>query len=194
MNAYGVPPLAEQQWWHRTRRHQRWMTRHPIRFQECADRRPLLQQSCSDLRFPGPDADHPMRRPRCPRVHGNRSHGCHGPRCRLPQLRPQPILSITNDHEKLTLLDGRRMVADLEPRASSAPSPIPARWAPRRISPDQTTTNRDHDPPIHASQPARLATTGRARFLQSPIHHESGFFMAETGWPSLGGPVLMAQS
>jgi len=70
------------------RRHQRWTTRHPIRFQECADRRPLLQQSCSDLRFPGPPADHPMHRSRCPRVHGNRSHGCHGPRCRLPQLRP----------------------------------------------------------------------------------------------------------
>ena len=93
------------------RRHQRWTTRHPIRFQECADRRPLLQQSCSDLRFPGPPADHPMRRPRCPRVEGSRSHGCHGPRCRLPQLRPKPIVSITNDHRKLTLLDGRRMVS-----------------------------------------------------------------------------------
>ena len=179
MNAYGLRPLAGQQWWQRTRRHQRWTTRHPIRFQECADRRPLLQQSCSDLRFPGPPADHPMRRPRCPRVHGNRSHGCHGPRCRLPQLRPQPIPSITNDHQKLTLLDGRRMVAGLEPRSSSAPSPIPAQWAPRRISPDQTRTTRDHDPPIHECQPGRPAVTGRAPFRRSPILHGSGFFMAQ---------------
>ena len=89
MNAYGFSSPTGQQWWQRTRRHQRWTTRHPIRFQECADRRPLLQQSCSDLRFPGPSRDHPMHRTRCPGVSGNRFHGCLGPRCRLPQLRPQ---------------------------------------------------------------------------------------------------------
>jgi len=51
---------------------QQWMTLHPANRQECADRRPLLQQSGPDLRFPG-SKDHPMRRFRCPRVHGNRS-------------------------------------------------------------------------------------------------------------------------
>ena len=50
---------------------QQWMTLHPARRQECADRRPLLQQSCPDLRFPG-SRNHPMHRLRCPRVHGSR--------------------------------------------------------------------------------------------------------------------------
>ncbi len=39
---------------------QQWMKLHPARFQECADRRPLLQQSRLDRRVPGsnepPDA------------------------------------------------------------------------------------------------------------------------------------------
>ena len=51
---------------------QQWMTLHPASRQECADRRPLLQQSCPDLRLPG-SQNHPMHRLRCPRVYGNRS-------------------------------------------------------------------------------------------------------------------------
>ena len=140
-----------------TRRHQRWTTRHPIRFQECADRRPLLQQSRSDLRFPGPPADYPMRRPRCPRVHGSRSHGCHGPRCRLPQLRSPTHLFDHHDHEKLTLLDGRRMVAALEPRAGAAPSPIPARWAPVASAP---TRPEPHGITTHPSRPPASTEAG----------------------------------
>jgi len=51
---------------------QRWMTLHPASRQESADRRPLLQQSCPDLRIPG-SQNHPMHRRRCPRVYGSRS-------------------------------------------------------------------------------------------------------------------------
>jgi len=87
-NAYGLAPRMGQQWCHRTRRHQQWTTRHPIRFQECADRRPLLQQSSSDLSVSRSPSGSPNAPSKVPRVHRNRSPGCHGPRCRFPQLRP----------------------------------------------------------------------------------------------------------
>ena len=144
------------------RRHQRWTTRHPIRFQECADRRPLLQQSCSDLRFPGPPADHPMRRPRCPRVDGSRSHGCHGPRCRLLQLRSPTHPFDHHDHQTLTLLDGRRMVGALDPRARSATITHPGPMGLRRISTNRIRTSRHHDPPTHPSTTTSQHGRGRS--------------------------------
>lgn len=45
MNAYPLNPADGARLKALNRRHQRWMTRHPIGLQECADRRPLLQQS-----------------------------------------------------------------------------------------------------------------------------------------------------
>jgi len=92
------------------RRHQRWTTRHPIRLQECADRRPLLQQSCSDLRFPGPPADHPMHRPRCPRVTETDPMDVMAPGAAFCSSAPNSLFRSSNDHQKLTLLDGRCMV------------------------------------------------------------------------------------
>ena len=93
------------------RRHQQWTTRHPIRFQECADRRPLLQQSCSDLRFPGP-----QRITRCtaPGAPGSRKPIPWMPWPQVPpSAAPPPTHRFwsSNDHQKLTLLDGRRMVS-----------------------------------------------------------------------------------
>ena len=101
-----------------------------------------------------------MRRPRCPRVFGSRFHRCHGPRCRLLQLRSPTHPFDHQNHENLTLLDGCRMVAELEPRAGSAPSPIPARWA--SVASDQTRTTRitTHHPATNASQPGRRPSGG----------------------------------
>jgi hypothetical protein len=82
------PPLDRATVVASNRRHQRWTTRHPIRFQECADRRPLLQQSSSDLSVSRSPSGSPNAPSKVPRVHRNRSPGCHGPRCRFPQLRP----------------------------------------------------------------------------------------------------------
>jgi len=75
---------------------QRWKTHHPIRCQERTDCRPLLQQSCSDIRFSdSPESPHAspnlplLRRPiRCPGVMRKPLHGYPGPRCLFRPLRP----------------------------------------------------------------------------------------------------------
>jgi len=81
---------------------QRWMTLHPASRQESADRRPLLQQSCPDLRIPGsqqpPDAP-----PQVPPGLREPIPGHHGPRCRLEQLRPE-IQSFTK-HRRVSVGD-----------------------------------------------------------------------------------------
>lgn len=83
---------------------QQWKTLHRVSRQECADRRPLLQQSGPDLRLPG-SMSHPMHRPRCPRVCGNRSLDTMAPGAALSssdrkRKRSAPVLSDTlRDHE-----------------------------------------------------------------------------------------------
>jgi hypothetical protein len=71
-----------------TRRLQRWKTPRPVRCQECADGRPLLQQSCSLQRFPGLS-----QITRCivqvPTGPWKPAPGCLGPRC-LPSAAPTP--------------------------------------------------------------------------------------------------------
>ena len=69
---------------------QTWMTLHPAQRQECADRRPLLQQSCPDLRFPG-SQEPPDASPQVPPGLREPILGHHGPRCRLEQLRNELI-------------------------------------------------------------------------------------------------------
>jgi len=94
INTYGQRHRIGQQWVHRT-----GGTSNGRHATQSGSRSALTAGPCSNslvliFRFPGPPADPPMHRPRCPRVHGHRSHGCHGPRCRLPQLRPptQPLI------------------------------------------------------------------------------------------------------
>jgi len=83
---------------------QQWKTLHPVRRQECADRRPLLQQSGPDLRLPGP-MGHPMHRRRCPRVCGNRSLDTMAPGAALSSSDPSIKGSATTLSENEALFD-----------------------------------------------------------------------------------------
>lgn len=103
MNAYGLDPGAGQKWRQRTRRHQRWTTRHPIRFQECADRRPLLQQSCPYLRFPFPPGITPRAAPGAPGLSEAALMDAQAPGAAFCSSDPQPIHSDSRDQELLTL-------------------------------------------------------------------------------------------
>jgi len=175
MNAYGFPALPGQQWWHRIRRHQRWTTRHPIRFQECADRRPLLQQSCSDLRFPGPARITRCAVPGAPGLAETDRMDAMAPGAAFRSSAPNPSLRSPNNQETLTLLAGIawRLIWNLVPGRLHHPS-RPS--SPRRFSPDPFNHDLKAPPSIPSGQQGWRRYWGHNP-MSARSFAGSGFFM-----------------